>query len=102
MERQRQKPQPIRFVSENESKAFARELPSGDYVLYAKTLNRWRLTPTEFAVMPEDEQAFLLAGEMHRQYEISEWRKLLIGDSGDVKESKLSPEAATMLRMASL
>lgn len=62
-------------------------------------LRQWRLTPTAFAGLPEDEQAALLGIELYRRRAISEWRATLIGDEGADK-SKLSVEAATALFLA--
>ena len=42
----------------------------------------------------------MLAYEVYRQRQIGEWRTALIGDGG--KDSKLSPEVATMLMLAGL
>lgn len=63
-------------------------------------LHHYRMTPSQFAALPEGDQVWMLGYEIHRVRELNAWRKHLIGDGG--KKSNLTPEAATLLMLAAI
>lgn len=72
-----------------------------ELALYAAALRHYRLTPTQFAALDPSDQSFILGYELYRRRQMHEWRQTLIGD-GDPKDSKLTAESATMLRIEGL
>jgi hypothetical protein len=63
-------------------------------------LHHYRMTPTAFALLPEDEQAFMLGYETFRARQIAEWRAALVGEEDG--KSNYTPEAATLMMLAGL
>lgn len=63
-------------------------------------LRHYRMTPSQFATLPEGDQVWLLGYEIHRARELKQWRERLVGNGG--KDSKLTPEAATLLMLGGL
>jgi hypothetical protein len=63
-------------------------------------LRHYRMTMTEYAALPKDEQAFMLGYELYRGVCMTEWRKALIGT--EEGKSNFTPETATLLLLGGL
>ena len=58
------------------------------------------MTPTAFAILPEDEQAFMLGYEIYRAGQLADLREAMSDE--DPKKSKLSPEVFTLIALERL
>ena len=63
-------------------------------------LRHYRLTPSQYADLPESDQVWLYGYELYRRRQLAEWRAALVGEDPD--KSHYTPEAATLLMIADL